>query len=392
MQYSEHNSMHISFFGIFFIGAIVLFVVVPMIRSLVKGPLLKHPAALLMAGGALAILLFAALGLMRVPRVIVQSNSAVQYSPEVAQTSEVSPSMPLFEQRFSPVWRKMLILGLLLAVPIIMALRFAHRRHWHTHLGRHGLFGLPLVLIALALFFWTVGSTSVETPAPPIQTAWQVERSSVPPNQHQNIIPVSAQEESRKSKPSAEKEAEVASTAADETTAQPAENPDADKPAPAEKLPDWVLKPQQANDDVTYKVVHIDGISDPALQHEQVDSKLKAIADVYIDDVIFRQRGASAIVALPADYLRKNCKVDEYESRSGSGDIYIRLKFDSNFRTFVERRYHAVVAQDHLQQLGAAGAVAFAALGGLYVFLRAAPTNGKPKSANADAAVSGSTT
>jgi hypothetical protein len=389
MQYSEHGSMHISFFGIFFIGAIVLFVVAPMIGSLVKGQQWRRPCAFLTTAGILALLFFGFFGLPRLQRAFPQTDSAVQHAPEISQQWDASPSTPMFESRFNPVWRKMLFLGLLLVVPITFALRFAHRRHWHAHLGRHGLFGLPLVLIALGLFFWTVGSTSVETPAPPVQVARQVERSSIPPNQYQGIIPVAAQGDAHKSKASAEKEAASTSTTS-EPTSQSAEKPESDKAAPAENLPNWVHDSRQIKDDVYYEVVPLFGIVDPNIRTELMNDKLKVVMNHYIDDTLFHQPGASSLINISPDYLREKCNGGEFESHSGSGDAYFRLKLDKDFRGLVQRQYRTSVAQDRLQQLGTAGLVAFAALGGLYVFLRAVP-KASSRSANADTAVPGPT-
>jgi hypothetical protein len=332
-----------------------------------------------------------ALGLFRVQRITVQTPSPVQYAPGVSQAYDASP--PIWDNSSismrSPIWRKMLILGLLLAAPIILGLRCAYRRHWHMHIGRNGLLGLPLLLIALGFFIWVAKSTSIEMPASPTQA--KVEYYSIPQNQYQGVIPVAAQRESRKSKKTAEIETDSTSTPVTETTAQTAENPDADKPAPAESLPDWVHSSPQVKDDMYYEVVPLKGVVDPSIRYEMMNDKLKEVTNHYIDDVLFHQPGASSFTNLSPDYLREKCNGGEFESRSGSGDAYFRLKFDKDFRGLVERQYRTVVAQDHLQQLGVAGLIAFAGLGGLYVFLRAAPKNAGGKSAT-DTAVPHSTT
>lgn len=179
-------------------------------------------------------------------------------------------------------------------------------------------------------------------------------------------------------------------TVHDATTAEipidaSAEKPEADttpsdKPAQNESndanTPAWVNEPPHWKDNSgrTFVIVVRSGlVTDPNLLEEQLDLKMVARTNQYIDEQLLRRSGAADIVSFDADYLREHCVQQRFPTAgmtAGTKELFAQLEFDRQFRDEVNRRYNQFISQDRLEQTGGVVAAAFAALGGLYLFLR----------------------
>jgi hypothetical protein len=141
-------------------------------------------------------------------------------------------------------------------------------------------------------------------------------------------------------------------------------------------IPAWVNEPQHwkdPNGQVFVIVVRSGLVTDPNLLEEQLDLKMVARTNQYIEEQILRRPGAGDIVGFDADYLREHCVRMRYPSdgnTSGTKELFAQLEFDRAFRAEVNRRYHEFISDERLQQTSGIVAAAFAALGGLYLFLR----------------------
>ena len=141
-------------------------------------------------------------------------------------------------------------------------------------------------------------------------------------------------------------------------------------------LPAWVEEPPHWKDagGRTFVIVVRSGlVTDPNLLEEQLDNKMVARTNQYIDEQVLRRTGASDVVGFDADYLREHCVRQRYPTdgkTAGSRELFAQLEFDRQFRDEVNRRYTQFLGQERLQQTGGVAAAAFAVLGGLYLFLR----------------------
>jgi hypothetical protein len=114
-------------------------------------------------------------------------------------------------------------------------------------------------------------------------------------------------------------------------------------------------------------------VTDPNLLEEQLDNKMVARTNQYIEEQVLRRTGASDVVGFDADYLREHCVRQRYPTdgkTAGSRELFAQLEFDRQFRDEVNSRYNQFLSQQRLQQTGGVAAAAFAVLGGLYLFLR----------------------
>ena len=138
--------------------------------------------------------------------------------------------------------------------------------------------------------------------------------------------------------------------------------------------PAWVNEPPHWGDtNRTYVIVVRSGlVTEPNLLEEQLDLKMVARTNQYIEDQVLRRPGAGEIVGFDADYLRENCVRQRFPApiTAGTKELFAQLAFDRQFRDEVNRRYNQFISQDRLEQTGGIVAAAFAALGGLYLFLR----------------------
>jgi hypothetical protein len=140
--------------------------------------------------------------------------------------------------------------------------------------------------------------------------------------------------------------------------------------------PAWVNEPQHwkdPNGQVFVIVVRSGLVTDPNLLEEQLDLKMVARTNQYIDEQLLRRGGAADIVGFDADYLREHCVRQRFPSdgsTAGAKELFAQLEFDRSFRETVMHRYHEFISDERLQQTSGIVAAAFAALGGLYLFLR----------------------
>jgi hypothetical protein len=141
-------------------------------------------------------------------------------------------------------------------------------------------------------------------------------------------------------------------------------------------LPAWVEEPPHWKDagGRTFVIVVRSGlVTDPNLLEEQLDNKMVARTNQYIEEQVLRRTGASDVVGFDADYLREHCVRQRYPTdgkTAGAREMFAQLEFDRQFRDEVNRRYTQFLGQERLQQTGGVAAAAFAVLGGLYLFLR----------------------
>jgi hypothetical protein len=300
---------------------------------------------------------------------------ARQWSTSAGEQSATAPAP------FSPVWIKMLLLAVILAVPIALGLKAFSRGHWHIHAAHFPSIGLALLAIPLAgIFLYMLLGRPREMPA-----------TATPERRVSSYDAVHAMEQQKRTTADevAKAKGDSPSRDSEETKPQTAEAVTPETTAPPEDLPEWVNDSPQRKDGVYYEVVRIGGISDPNMRYEMLNAKLQEVANRYIEDIIFGRSGAT--VNVPPDYLREHCNGGEFTSRSSSGAAFFRLKFDKDFRTYVEQQYRGFVAEDHLWQLGGIVATGFALLGGLYMFLRMTP-QAAAKAASGSVPTSGATT
>jgi hypothetical protein len=160
-----------------------------------------------------------------------------------------------------------------------------------------------------------------------------------------------------------------------EADATPGDNP-AQNESKDTNTPAWVNEPPHWKDNSgrTFVITVRSGlVTDPNLLEEQLDLKMIARTNQYIDEQVLRRPGAADIVGFDADYLRENCVRQRFPTAgmtAGTKELFAQLEFDRQFRDEVNHRYNQFISQDRLEQTGGVVAAAFAALGGLYLFLR----------------------
>ena len=147
------------------------------------------------------------------------------------------------------------------------------------------------------------------------------------------------------------------------------------------KKPDWLTRPPHREGD-NY-VVGVDALATPEnLREEMLSEKIRAAANSYIDEVLYRQPYMSDIVALDPDYVEKNCVKEKVNDPNGI-PYGAKLVFDQHFRDEVDRKYRKYLSLGHLEQLAGFAGAGLILLGGVYGYLRLTP-----RRATATAAVS----
>jgi hypothetical protein len=321
-------------------------------------PLLHHFGLIALGLLALALLGFLFVGWHVAPQSthVTTINASGQQTTAIAYGDASSSA---------PTWASSLKI-LIIAVAVIGAIvALAHKRVFaHPHvLGVGGLiFAVLVVLTVLGLYFArsdlshraAVAARS-SVPAP---SGWESYRVSGSSDSSTTHIPIDS---SAEKKPEAE--------------TNPPEGVQGSEPKDA-NLPAWVNQPphwKDANSQVFVIVVRSGLVADPNLLEEQLDNKMVARTNKYIEEQVLRRSGAGDIAGFDADYLREHCIRQRYPSDgndSGAKELFAQLEFDRAFRDEANRRYHEFVSTERLQQTGGIAAAAFAVLGGLYLFLR----------------------
>lgn len=148
--------------------------------------------------------------------------------------------------------------------------------------------------------------------------------------------------------------------------------------APTETHPQrlaWVDAPGKLGNTV-YSVSIKSGLfaSLPECQRA-LDLEMKRESDHYINEYL-GDEGASDLVNIPLDYLKKNVKKAEYgeliksESVGPMHQIHALLEFDENARADFHHRRHDAMVTDRLWYAGSGAALVLALLGTVYGYLK----------------------
>jgi hypothetical protein len=253
----------------------------------------------------------------------------------------------------------------------------------HPHALGVGSAILAVVLGLVLLGFFIVPTQQMQTPATPQPTP------DVPgivvhtnPQRYQKDLRITGQH-SPTTVDSPSIPVESAANAQPETDTKTADDAKESDTAKTD-LPAWVNEPPHWKDagGRTFVIVVRSGlVTDPNLLEEQLDNKMVARTNQYIDEQVLRRTGASDVAGFDADYLREHCVRQRYPTdgkTAGARELFAQLEFDRQFRDEVNSRYNQFLSQQRLQQTGGVAAAAFAVLGGLYLFLRTT----KPKQSN----------
>jgi hypothetical protein len=319
-------------------------------------PLLHHFGLI-----ALGLLVLALLGFLFVGWHVAPQSTHVTINASAQQTTAIAYGDA---SSSAPTWASGLKF-LIIAVAVIGAIvALAHKRVFaHPHvLGAGGLiFAVLVVLAVLGLYFARSDLShrvAVKTPSVPALSGWESYRGSSSGDSTTTQIPIVS---------SAEKKPEAEANPPEGV--QGSEQKDANIPAWVNQPPHW----KDANGQVFVIVVRSGLVTDPNLLEEQLDNKMVARTNKYIEEQVLRRSGAGDIAGFDADYLREHCVRLRYPSdgnTSGAKELFAQLEFDRAFRDEANQRYHEFVSEERLRQTGGIAAAAFAVLGGLYLFLR----------------------
>jgi hypothetical protein len=106
-----------------------------------------------------------------------------------------------------------------------------------------------------------------------------------------------------------------------------------------------------------------------------LDLEMKREADHYINEYL-GDEGASELVQIPLDYLKKNVKKAEYaeqirsESVGPMHQIHVLLEFDENTRADFHHLQHEALVTDRLWYAGSGAALVLALLSTFYGYLK----------------------
>ncbi len=278
-------------------------------------------------------------------------------------------------------------IGSLLLIALIVG-SFAFAANWsHTDPGRRT--GGAFVFAILWILWWSVGFPHIlRTPQnnasqePQHFDAWHVPISVEP-----NVLPPPkpASQASRGGQAGG-----VSSLAASEAPATTGKSSSGDATAssPIEhaKRPDWVNQPPSKQGDNYFVAVASGRYADPAVRDQMLEAKMVAAANRYLDEIVYRQPGASDAVGIDADFLQSI--VRQRDVSPAKDEAYVQLEFTKRFRDEVDRRYKSFLSLGRLEQLGGVAAGAIVLLGGLYCYLRATQprTPSTPAKSSAEAA------
>jgi hypothetical protein len=112
---------------------------------------------------------------------------------------------------------------------------------------------------------------------------------------------------------------------------------------------------------------------DPNVRDGMLDETLIAAANDVIENNILHEHGVAEAVHIDVPYLREHCLDRQFppaDNVTADDEIFLRLKFDSDFRREVVRRYHEYQASFRVRALGEISLASFAFLGLIYSFLR----------------------
>ena len=146
-----------------------------------------------------------------------------------------------------------------------------------------------------------------------------------------------------------------------------------DAKSTSDSLPAWIKNTEAFKDGDYYAVVQSGKDPDPAMRDVRLEARMLAVANDVIDNKMFRGQHMADVANIEPAYLRQYCIVQQYPSRypvPAGEEIYVKMKFDGQFRKEIERRYHEIVSSDRLTQLGGTALAALAVLSGAYVYLR----------------------
>ena len=269
---------------------------------------------------------------------------------------------------------------------------------FHPHVGGFFLAAAAFVILALMLFpvrVQQVPQAAVQISAPPpVPVPFAVQSPAIPRVHDQIIIAqqnISHSDPKSKSKTAATSKSNPADEASDQSTTLLAERPIDDsndvsentnhsnstadqKNSPA--LPAWTKDSKLIQNGDIYVVVRSGQYPDPNVRDSMLDAKLVAAANDVIDNSMFHHPGMAEQTHLEAPYLREHCIDRQFpipDKVAADDEVFIRLKFDGQFRQEMLHRHHAYQASFRVYQLGGIGLASFAFLGVLYGFLKLAP-------------------
>ena len=281
---------------------------------------------------------------------------------------------------------------------------------FHPHVG--GLLFAILAVFVLMLMVFRVHVQQMPQvaqvqaiPNPP--PGYPARISAVPGVQSQIVIAqqtASPSNSKSKSKPAATSKSNPANESADQPTPLLAEQPveevthsHVDDPITDQKaagsLPAWTNESKFVQNGDFYVVVRSGKYSDPNVRDGMLDAKLVAAANDVIDNSMFHHPGMAEQTHLDAPYLREHCLDRQFPTPdhvAADDEVFIRLKFDGQFRQEMLRRHHEYQASFRVYQLGGISLASFALLGVIYSFLKLSPQSssaaGAASSFNSDPA------